>query len=122
MCNDIKDNLQVGLYFYVEGKFAFAGCSLVEAEHYGDFLIYPEGHYDTWDKFTDFNSNGDIPYDYYPRGRIVYRKTDELFIIYYDRCIEKHLDELFKEYEKANIKYELDEHYCCHKCNPDYVM
>jgi len=120
--DEIKDNLHVGLYFYVNGIFAFAGCLLAEAENYGDFLIYSESHYDIWGRLPELNRNGIIPYDYYPRGRIVYRKTDDLFIIYYDRCIEKHLGEIFKDYERVNVKYELDEHYCCHKCNQDYVM
>jgi len=118
----IKDDLQVGLYFCVNGKLAFAGCSLAEAENYGDFLIYPESHYDIWDRFTNLNRKGAIPYDYYPRGRIVYRKTDDVFIIYYDKCIEEQLHEIFVGYEKCNVKYELDEHYCCHRCNPDYAM
>ena len=33
---------KVGLFFYVEGRFAFSGCELSEAETYGDFLIFPE--------------------------------------------------------------------------------
>lgn len=116
------DNLCIGLFFYVDEQFVFSGCTLTEAESYGDFLIYPESHFDVWDGYIDLNRFGSIPYDFYPRGRIVYRKSDDTFIIYYDKCIENRLYVIAKEYEGYNVIYERDEHYCCHTCNPDYVM
>lgn len=120
-----KEDLHVGLFFYVNNDFIFSGCCLKEAQSYGDFMIYPESHYDIWDKIKAEDKENRIKgvdYDYYPRGRVVYRKSDDTFIIYYDKCVMKELDRLSKEYEGYNVKYELDEHYCCHKCNPDYCF
>lgn len=119
-----KEDLQVGLFFYVNEQLYFSGCSLNDAENYGDFLVYDQGHYDVWERLKHLNKNHTVPYDYYPRGRIVYRKTDDTFIIYYDRCMADSLEEisLFNNYDGFNVRYELDEHYCCHKCNQNYAM
>lgn len=117
-----KEELKVGLYFYVDDRFVFSGCSLSEAESYGDFLIYSKSHFDVWNSNKLLNMLGKIPYDFYPRGRIVYRKSDDTFIIYYDMCVEKELGEIAKEYEGFNVKFERDEHYKCHTCNRNYVL
>ena len=119
-----KKDRYVGLFFFIEGNFVFSGCPLNEADTYGDFLIYPEGHLEAWDSVESLNSFEDgrkVDYDYYPRGRIVYRKTDDTFIIYYDKCVEGALDRLTRAYEGCNVKTETDEHYCCHACNNLYV-
>lgn len=119
-----KNNLYVGLFFFVNGNFAFTGCTLDEAEEYGDFLIYPESHFDVWDNYDTLSyvrNKRKVDYDYFPRGRVVYRKTDDLFIIYYDKCVEEELDRLTREYADYNFKTELDEHYCCHRCNRYYI-
>ena len=117
-----KEDLKVGLFFFVDNNFAFSGCTLGAAENYGDFLVYPESHYDIWENYKYLNDDNTIPYDYNPRGRIVYRKSDDTFIIYYDKCVENELDRIARDYEGYNVKFELDEHYCCHNCNPYYVM
>ena len=117
-----KEKKQVGLFFCIDGRFAFSGCSISKAENYGDFLIYPESHYDVWEHYKYLNDSNTIPYDYYPRGRIVYRKSDDTFIIYYDKCVENEIGRIASYYDGYAVRCELDEHYCCHKCNPDYVM
>ena len=111
---------QVGLFFFVGGKFLFHGCSFENAENYGDFLIYPNGHYDVWeDKY--FNKYK-VDYDYYPRGRVVYRKSDKRFIVYYDKCIEMQIFELLDNYEDYDVELSYDEHYKCFECNEGYVI
>ena len=55
------------------------------------------------------------------------QKSERLFFIgkfdiYYDKCIEDELNRIARDYEGFNVRFELDEHYCCHKCNPDYCM
>lgn len=120
-----KDDLCVGLFFFVNGNFAFAGCSLKEAETYGDFLIYPGSHFDIWDSYDTLKyvkGKGIVDYDYFPRGRVVYRKSDDLFIIYYDMCVENQIHRIADAYKNYNYKLELDEHYCCHICNDNYAM
>lgn len=117
-----KEDLKVGLFFFVDNNFAFSGCTLGAAENYGDFLVYPESHYDIWENYKYLNDDNTIPYDYNPRGRIVYRKSDDTFIIYYDKCVENEIGRIASYYDGYAVRCELDEHYCCHKCNPDYVM
>lgn len=110
-------NLEVGLFFYVNGALIFEGCKLKEAEKYGDFLIFSESHLEAWDKL-----GYSVDFDYYPRGRVVYRVTDETFIIYHDRCISEEIKEFAGKYAGEKYVFELDEHYCCHNCNENYVV
>lgn len=110
----------VGLFFYVEGNFLFHGCKLNGAETYGDFLVYPESHMDVWDK--EYWGTYGVDFDYYPRGRIVYRKTDDTFMIYYDRCIGEEIQKLVDRYDGVRVLLDYDEHYQCHICNLDYVI
>ena len=82
--------MQVGLFFFINNDFAFVGCDISQADNYGDFLVYDESHFDVWERLSDqVLINGmRVDYDYYPRGRVVYRKTDNTFVIYYDKCLE----------------------------------
>ena len=110
------------LFFCVDGFLLIHGCSLDEAEAYGDFLNYPHSHYKIWEKH--YESKYNVEFDYYPRGRVVYRKTDDTYLIYYDKCMEPFIETVAKKYDgkgkKAILGY--DEHYQCHMCNEDYVM
>ena len=51
-------------FFFVNGEFLFSGCTLQNAEKYGDFLVYPKSHFEVWDTY-DFK----VDYDYYPSLR-----------------------------------------------------
>lgn len=122
-----KSDLPVGLFFYVNDNFAVASCKLYEAEDYGDFLVFPKSHYDVWNgyrylKFRNLKTRDEVDFDYYPRGRVVYRKSDDTFIIYYDKCVADKIRRITNAYEGHRYILELDEHYCCHECNPDYCI
>lgn len=108
------------LFFCAEGMLLFHGCSLAEGEKYGDFLNYPRSHYDVWDE-RYFEKYG-VDFDYFPRGRVVYRKTDDTYLIYYDKCMEADAEEVIRLYEGRNVETGYDEHYQCHMCNSDYVL
>lgn len=116
--------MQVGLFFFINNDFAFVGCDISQADNYGDFLVYDESHFDVWERLSDqaLINGMRVDYDYYPRGRVVYRKTDNTFVIYYDKCLEHEIEKLVQNYEGYECILELDEHYCCHSCNPDYVV
>lgn len=109
----------VGLFFCVEGEFLWHMVSLESAEHYGDFLVGSESHFEVWENwYHDFYQ---VDYDYYPRGRVVYRKSDGTYLVYYDRCIE---DEVKMQLDTvgSRVVFLTEEHYQCHKCNKNYVL
>lgn len=116
----MKEKYDVGLFFYVNGRFLVHGCSLDEAEKYGDFLIYPESHYNLWDRY--YIDKHDVDFDYYPRGRIAYRRADNAYLVLYDRCIGKDINHLVERYSDRKVVTGYDEHYQCHSCNEDYVL
>ncbi len=120
-----KNDLMVGLFFFVDGHFSFAGCKLSDAEEYGDFLVYPKSHMEVWDgyKYLKFRRDRtEVDFDYYPRGRVVYRRTDDTFGIYHDKCVTDRMNRISDAYKDYKYELALDEHYCCHACNPSYYM
>lgn len=111
---------RVCLFFYVQGEFFIHGCSLEEAENYGDFLVYPDSHFEIWDKF--YYEKYGVDFDFFPRGRIAYNKREKKFILYYDACIDEAIDKFVgANYEELPL-VEHDEHYQCYKCNKSYVL
>jgi hypothetical protein len=70
-----------------------ASCPLDQAEPYGDCLTYSPGHYETWahwrrDKTVDPALRALVrsyEYEDWPRGRIVFYRARDLFILYADR-------------------------------------
>jgi hypothetical protein len=70
-----------------------AGCPLDQAEPYGDCLTYGPGHYETWDHWRRDRPVDPIvralvrsyEYEDWPRGRIVFNRARNLFVLYADR-------------------------------------
>ena len=106
------------LFFLVNGELLLHRCSLNDAEPYGIFLNFPYSHYDIWN--DNYEQKYGVEYDYYPRGRVVYRKSDNTYIIYYDKCMEQYVDIVKNKYLGEKIEIGYDEHYQCHICNEDY--
>ena len=78
-----------------DGKVHFVNLTLedVKAEPYGNCLTYGRGHYETW---THWRRDRTVEpalralvrsyeYEDWPRGRIVFDQSRDLFIIYADR-------------------------------------
>jgi hypothetical protein len=93
-----RETPHLGIFWMVqtpEGKARLltAGCSLDQAEPYGDCLTYSAGHYDTWDHWRrDRTLNPSLrplvrsyEYEDWPRGRIVCDRSRVLFVLYADR-------------------------------------
>lgn len=113
-------NIDVCLFFYVHGEFLIHGCTLEEAEDYGDFLIYPEGHADIWDQ--EYFEKYRVDYDFFPRGRVAYQKSDQSFQVLYDRCIGDDIHILIDSFYPEGVELGCDEHYQCYKCNQNYCI
>ena len=88
----------VGIFWVVqttdgEARLLAAGCPIDQAESYGDCLTYGPGHYETWaqwrrDRTVDPALRALVrssEYDDWPRGRIVFDRSRDLFILYADR-------------------------------------
>jgi hypothetical protein len=88
----------VGIFWLVqtsngEARLLTAGCPLDQAEPYGDCLTYGPGHYETWaqwrrDRTVDAALRTLVRSSEYEdrlRGRIVFDRSRDLFILYADR-------------------------------------
>ena len=113
-------NTGPALFFFADGELLFHGCSLENAENYGDFLNYPFSHFEIWEK--NYRHKYFVDFDFYPRGRVVYRKTDDTYLIYYDKCMEPFINAVIAKYTGKKFEIGYDEHYQCHLCNKDYVL
>lgn len=111
---------KVGLFFIVNNEFLFHGCLLNEAEPYGDFLNYTFSHDEIW--MMHYQKKYHVDFDYYPRGRIVYNKAKQHYIIYYDVCIENEAIDMQGRFTDNICQISRDEHYQCHKCYTEYVI
>ena len=89
---------QLGIFWLVqasngEARLLAAGCPLDEAEAYGDCLTYGPGHYEIWAQWRRDRTVDPAPralvrcyeYEDWPRGRIVFDRSRDLFVLYADR-------------------------------------
>lgn len=108
------------LFFYADGKLLFHRTTIADGEPYGPFVNYPYSHFEVWEKY--YQSQYHVDFDYYPRGRVVYRKTDDTFLIYYDKCMEPFIQAVTDRYTGKKVVLDYDEHYQCHQCNKSYIV
>jgi hypothetical protein len=93
-----RETPQVGIFWLVqtteaEPRLLTAGCPLDQAKPYGDCLTYGPGHYENWahwrrDRTVDAAFRALVrsyEYEDWPRGRIVFDRSRDVFIIYTDR-------------------------------------
>ncbi|MGC2224010.1 MAG: hypothetical protein WA624_17505 [Methylocella sp.] len=91
-----RETPQVAIFWLVqapEGDLLAAGCPLDQAEPYGNCLTYGPGHYETWahwrrDRTVEPAVRALVrsyEYEDWPRGRIVFDRARDQFILYADR-------------------------------------
>jgi hypothetical protein len=119
---------RVGIYWLVDTptgqtRLLSSSCTLDNAESYGDFLVFGPGHYEIWDQWRE-KSNPDITtrtvarqweYEDWPRGRVLYDRVKDCFILYADRKLMqaetlKKIQEHFR-LPRARVLIEGDLHY-----------
>ena len=108
------------LFFYIDNVFFIHGCSISNGKLYGDFINYPHSHHDIWVK--KYQKKYNVDFDYFPRGRVIYRSSDNTYLIYYDKCMESCIGFLTDKYVGKKITINYDEHYQCYKCNKNYIV
>ena len=113
---------KVGLFFYVNKSVLIDSVNIENAEIYGDFKIGRASHYEIWDKkyYKIYKKD----YDYFPRGRVVYKYKENKYILYADKCIDNEgimkIKNIF-EIHNENVEIDrTDSHYVCKKCNKCY--
>ena len=110
----------IGLFFVVNGKLLLHTCHLDDGEPYGDFINYPESHDAIWQR--KYAHSYGVDFDYFPRGRIIYNRIENVYLLYHDPCVASEAEYLHGRYLQGICIIELDEHYQCHKCNKHYVI
>lgn len=112
-------NMDVSLFFVVNGKFLIHCCKKENGEKYGDFINYPQSHMEIWDKY--YYKKYHVDFDYFPRGRVVYNIKENKYYVYHDKCI-KDLSNIVGTEDKEKIEIREDFHYQCYKCNKNYII
>lgn len=83
---------RVGIYFVVKGQILHDSALLEQAESYGDALQHG-GHNDYHEAIRPLSPIEclfkSMPYDYFPRGRVVYFPDRNTFRVYFDRCLSE---------------------------------
>lgn len=123
-----KMSPMVGIYFVVQGQVILGAVSVEEGDPYGEAIEHG-GHNDFHEKLTPSTPNERVfklrPYDYFPRGRVVYFPAPNTFRLYADRCLGpdtlRKIVELFR-LAGQNVVLEADEHYQCARCNRHYLV
>ena len=110
------NNQKIGPFFYVNKTLICSALPLEKGEARGDKLDNPCGHDRLWD--SRFRSGDYIDY---PRGRVVWDKTNDRAIIYIDSCINKPevIDKIKSAFGITDYVVEYDDHYRCKNCVGD---
>ena len=118
---------KVGIFFVVNGTILLDAVALEQGEPYGDTVGF-SAHIDYWEALAPKTPTEQLfkshSYDYYPRGRIVYFKDNNMFSLYADHCItEGDIKMIVAAFQlpSSRVLRKRDQHYQCAKCNFWYV-
>jgi len=118
---------KVGIYFVVKGHILNESVELEQAEPYGEALQYG-GHNDFHEALCPKSPVEHLfkkmPYDYFPRGRVVSFPAHNTFRVYFDSCLsEAEIKNVIESFAlgQQSVELERDEHYQCAKCNRHYL-
>ena len=116
---------KVGIFFVINGQLISDLISFQEGDTYDDALCFG-GHYEFWEGLIPKNSIEQLfknhPYDYFPRGRVVYFNQHRCFTVYADPCLTKVvIKNLIAPFELPTYILARDEHYQCAVCNQGFI-
>jgi hypothetical protein len=126
-CPRVSAAPQVGIFYVIDGALYLECTAVLEAEAYGDFQTHPNGHVEFWPGLVRRLNIWPLrSYDYYPRGRVNYAKSEGQYRLYLDRCLLKEptlVQAIIQHMHLADqaVAILTDQHYQCAVCNPDYV-
>jgi len=118
----------VGIFFVIGDELCIESTPISAAEPYGDdFRIHPGNHRAFWEEMRRAKRGlSSVPYDFYPRGRVVFSANDGRFWVYADRSTYEDrgmIVNILGEFHlpQENTKIRCDPQYKCGVCNPHYV-
>ncbi|MEI7638811.1 MAG: hypothetical protein WCJ37_15980 [Syntrophus sp. (in: bacteria)] len=122
-----RPNLYAGKPEVKNGNVIHDAVLVAKGEKYGAAIQYSV-HYEFWEKLKPKSPSEILsksrPYDAFPRGRIVFFPTKNMFIKYADRCISaeefNYIMDKF-EIDDFDFMFKDDEHYRCAEYNPFYM-
>lgn len=105
----------VGAFYFIGNKIITNDIPVEKGNEYGDYINY-SSHWDLWRAFVAEYAEYDfLDYDYFPRGRVIYDKANEKFILYVDAKLnsEKYIRKIEKQYllDAGYYVQGVDEHY-----------
>lgn len=114
----------VGIFFYINDDLVYESTSIDNAEKYGDFKVHKKGHFEMWEEHLEKKFRR--PYDYYPRGRVVYNYINSTFRIFLDKCLKdpKIVEKIMQVFNLQKESIEIDDsdsHYVCSQCNRQFI-
>lgn len=110
------DESKVGAFFMVNGDILSNDIDVRDGDEYGNFVNY-SSHWDLWRAAQKYYPElRKIEYDTFPRGRVVFDKVNNKYIIYLDPKLNNPIDiEIITiQYNLKNGSYivnDKDEHY-----------
>ena len=113
---------KLGIFWVVRGKLITVGIPFEEGAGYGEYAIYEPSHYSKW---RELQKSGAAPpdceYEEFPRGRVMFNRTTETFLLLADTCIlgdKRMLAQVMQEMHlpKAITVLNTDSHYRCFRC------
>jgi hypothetical protein len=111
----------LGIFWLLDGSLITDCAPLSEAEAYGDHLTHSRGHVDVWEQWQRTGMvPADVPYEEPPRGRVMFNRNTNEFVLLADRCVLKNtravieIKTLFHLPNKVTV--DTDPHYRCNVC------
>jgi hypothetical protein len=112
---------RLGIFWLVRDNLLFDSTPLSGAEAYGDHLGHPRSHIDMWEQFQRLGTAPrESEYEEYPRGRVMFHPSAEVYTILADCCILDRKDLIAQIKEEMHLpkgtKTGPDSHYRCFGC------
>lgn len=90
----------VGIFWRVSDHLVVDYSAINDAEQYGDCVTHATGHYDLWQQWQALRGGALVAagfpksilsseYDEWPRGRVVFEKPGNRFVLYADRHLQR---------------------------------
>ena len=103
------------VFWYTGSTFVGPSAALNDprVETYGNFMQLPDDHFEIWDQYNTVGP--DAEYNFWPRGRILFKVTIHKFVVIGDKRIIENETVRQKLLDHYNLPpttiFETDEHY-----------